>query len=308
MNEAATIADTINTVRLSAQKIEDITFDILVINDGSEDSTAELASEAGAIVVSHLYNQGVGAAFQTMISYTLEKRANFLVTIDADLQFNPEEITNLLKPVLSGQAVMATGSRFEDDSTRPEHMSATKYVGNKIIAKLVSKLVGKKFHDVSCGFRAYSQEALLHLNLHGDFTYTQETFINLSLKRLPIVALPITVKYFPDRKSRVVKSILNYAMNSGNIILRTYRDYRPMRFFLNIALLWGIVGILTGGFSLIRFFLMGAFSPYISIAFIAAFSGAFSIIFIIVALIADMYSRLNHNQERIIYMMKKERM
>jgi len=304
-NEAETIYTTIKTIHQEIEAIENVSGTILVVNDGSTDDTAALAEQAGATVISHNVNSGVGIAFQSMISYCLEAKTDYLVTIDADGQFDPTQISALLAPLMAGKAVMVTGNRFTANEARPKFMSKAKYIGNKIVARIVSKLVAKDFKDVSCGFRAYSQEALLHLNLHGKFTYTQETFINLSLKKLPIISVPVRVKYFEDRKSRVVKSIADYALNSGLIILRTYRDFEPMRFFIAIASFWGMIGLITGGFSVIRFILYSAFSPYLFVVFVAAFCIAFSIIFLIVALVADMYSRLNRNQERLLYLMKK---
>jgi hypothetical protein len=145
----------------------------------------------------------------------------------------------------------------------------------------------------------------LHLNLHGAFTYTQETFLDLIAKQLRIIEVPIAVRYFADRKSRVAGSIFNYAINTSKIILRGYRDYFPLRFFWGIALALFLPALLSGAFFWGHFLMTGKFSGYLFCGFSAAFLAIVSIIFLIVGLMADMLVRIRVNQERILYRLKK---
>jgi glycosyltransferase involved in cell wall biosynthesis len=213
-NEAATIAQVINSLPSELDGFG--ATEVLVIDDGSSDGTADAARAAGAIVVRHARNRGVGAAFQTGHQVALERGADLLVSIDADGQFDPAEIQALLVPLQAGQAGMVTGCRF-GPSGRPANMPRVKYWGNLIVAAIVRSASGVDLRDVSCGFRAYSREALLHLNLFGKFTYTQETILDLAFKNIPITEVPVTVHYFSDRRSRVAGSIFRYAMNAGKI-------------------------------------------------------------------------------------------
>src|SRR5690606_2901732 len=128
---------------------------------------------------------------------------------------------------------------------------------------LISRLVRHKYFDVSCGFRCYNREALLQLNLHGAFTYTQETFLDFAVKRLAILEVPVPVVYFPDRKSRVAGSILNYGINSAKIIFRGYRDYFPLRFFWGIALLFAVPALLLAVLFFAHYLIEGAFTGYL---------------------------------------------
>jgi len=136
-----------------------------------------------------------------------------MVTVDGDGQFPTSEIPKLIEPILNKEADFVTASRFLREEDYPENISMTRLWGNKQVARIISLLVGRKFYDVSCGFRAYSKEALLNLNLFGQFTYTQEVFIDLAMKGLVIKEVPIQgIRYFKGRtkRSRVFKGAFNY--------------------------------------------------------------------------------------------------
>ena len=170
---------------------------------------------------------------------------------------------------------------------------------------LISRLVRQNFHDVSCGFRCYSREALLQLNLHGAFTYTQETFLDFAVKRLTIMEIPITVIYFADRKSRVAGSISKYAVNTAKIIFRGYRDYFPLRFFWGIALAFAIPAMIFATLFFIHYFVSGVFTGYLFAGFLSAFFTIMATVFIVLGIVADMLDRIRSNQERILYRLKK---
>jgi glycosyltransferase involved in cell wall biosynthesis len=277
----------------------------LVIDDGSTDQTAELALAAGAKVILHRRNRGVGVAFQSAVQFALENEADILVGIDADRQFDPTEIPTLIEPILTEKADMVIGNRFTVGM--PANMPDLKYWGNKKIAQLVSYVSGQTFEDVSCGFRANSREALLHLNIFAQFTYTHETILSLAYQGLRIVEHPITVKYDPERKSRVAASILNYAMQTSKIVLRVMLDYRPIRVFGSLSAIFISIGI---GFELFLFghyLLTKSFSPYKATGFIGLGFIVFGMLVLIIALIADMLNRLRISQDKVLYELKKIR-
>ena len=196
-NEEKTIAEVIKRIPENIVGVSEK--QVIVIDDGSTDRTAELAGEAGAFVFSHPKNAGVGEAFSTGIKKALENRADIAVTIDADNQFNPDEINVLIQSIIKGKADVVLGSRFVGQN-KPEGISRMKLFGNKYMAKFISFLSGQKFCDVSCGFRAYSKQALLNLNLFGKFTYTQELILSLKFKGLRIKEIPVRARYFENRK------------------------------------------------------------------------------------------------------------
>jgi glycosyltransferase involved in cell wall biosynthesis len=275
----------------------------LVVDDGSTDNTAALASSAGAQVISHRGNRGVGAAFHSAVQFSLENNADILVGIDADGQFDPAEILLLIQPIIAGRADMVVGNRFL--SGKPANMSSLKYWGNKKIAQLVSAITGQIFRDVSCGFRAYNREALLRMNIFGEFTYTHETILSLVYQGLRVMEYPILVKYYIERKSRVAGSIYRYAVQTSKIILRVLLDYRPIRVFGSLGGICIGIGIGFEVFLISHYILTSHFSPYKSTGFIGLGFIIFGLLVLIIALVSDMLNRLRINQDKILYELKR---
>lgn len=303
LNEAEHIKQVIENLPRVLPGIDEIEY--LVVDDGSKDKTAQYAQESGAVVVSHNRNRGVGAAFHSAVNYALSIGADILVGIDADGQFNPDEIQNLIQPIVQKKADMVIGNRFT--SGRPANMSAIKFWGNQQVINIVNTITHNNFHDVSCGFRAYGWEALLRMNIVGEFTYTHETILSLSFHGLNIIEYPVWVKYDTDRKSRVASNILHYALQSSKIILRVLLDYRPIRVFGLFGLICIIIGTLFEVFLMSYYFLAGSFSPYKSTGFIGLGFLVFGLLVLVIALIADMLNRMRVNQDKILYEIKRIR-
>lgn len=305
-NEEKKIGEVIKGLPKKLDGIDEI--EVLVVNDGSTDNTVAVAKKAGAIVISNPTNLKLGPTFRNGLEKALELGADILVNIDADGQFASNDIEKLINPILVGEAEFVSGDRFTKNGKleKPENMSPIKFWGNLQMSKLVSSLSGLKFNDVSCGFRAYSKEAMLKLNLTGKYTYTQESFLDLSIKGITIKMIPVEVKYFTDRKSKIAGNILKYAFQTSWIILRTFRDYSPMRFFGIVGLFFFILGILSGIFVLQNYIRTESFTPYISLAFTSAYLVTIGFIFWIIGLMADMLDRIRLNQEKILYLQKKQ--
>jgi len=224
-NEEPNIEKTILNIPRKIMGVSDVK--ILVVNDGSTDNTVDCAANAGAHkIVSHKHNCGVGAAFMTGIRNAIMMNPYIVVTVDADSQFNPNQIPELIIPILNHQADVVIGSRFTSDTAK--NIPKIKLLGNKIFSKLVSMVIGQKLTDTQTGLRAYSKEALLNISVANDFTYTQEVLIDLKFKGMRIVEVPVSVSYDDNRKSRVVKSIFNYTTQALSIITRTLIYHRPM--------------------------------------------------------------------------------
>ena len=301
LNEEKGLGGVIKDLPKKIEGIDEIK--TLVVDDGSTDRTVEIAKENGADVISHGTNKGVGSAFHSAVEYALDNRVDILVSIDADRQFNSKQIPDIIQPILKNEADMVTGDRFH--SGIPENMSKTKYWGNKQMSRLISLLSGKKFRDVSCGFRAYGREALLKLNLFGQFTYTQETIMDMVFKGMRVIEFPIDIVYFKERKSRVASSILKYMFRTLKIIVRTVRDYKPMIFFGGMGAAMLLMGVGFEAFLFYHYFTQGSFSPYKSVGFIGLGFLIFGLLLMIVGLLADMFNRVRINQEKIIYELKK---
>lgn len=303
LNEEKTIAELIQRIPKSFDEID--TIHIIVVNDGSTDNTGKLAEENGAIVITHGRNQGLGKTFWDGLEKSIELKSDIMVTIDADLQFDPNEIKDLIKPIVDKKADFVTGSRFLTN-TKIENMPIIKYLGNKFLAKIISWGSSQKIHDVSCGFRAYGKEAILNLNLFGRFTYTQETILDLAYKNLTLTEVPITVKYFKERKSRIASSILNYGYRSGLLILRTIKDYHPLRFFGFCGIIIFLIGTVLDFFVFNHFFKTGSFSPYKIYGFLGAFLNAVGFMIGFLGILADLIDKIRITQEKILYISKKK--
>lgn len=278
--------------------------DVLVIDDGSTDGTVEVARRAGARVVSHRRNLGLGETFNTAVGQALDSGADVLVTIDADGQFDASQIPDLLAPIAAGEADVVTGSRFLDGQ-RPQDMPRARYWGNRFFSALMTWLLGERLRDVSCGFRAYSREALLNLNLLGKHTYTQESLFDLVYKGLRVTEVPITVRYFDDRTSRVASNLVRYGSNALKIIIRTARDFRPLRFFGVFAGFVFAVGAAMDLWLLFFWLSTGSFSPYKFVGFTGTALLVVGLLILGFALLADMLDRLRVNQERVLYQQRR---
>ncbi len=295
-NEEKTIAEVLKKTDLV--RIKGVSLETLVIDDGSTDATASLALANGAQVLSHGFNRGVGAAFQTGLREAVLQGFDILVSMDSDGQFDPAHIPALIEPILSRQADFVTASRFEN--SYEDKMPALKKWGNRIVSKLVSFLTRHPIKDASCGFRAYSRAAFLNLNLIGNFTYTHETILNLAFRGFRLLEVPLPVRGTREYgKSRVASNLLYYALQSLLIMVRCYRDYKPIALF-------GIPGAILLAFGLIFLFVFlgwsivsGGWYPK-SVAFASAFLISTGFVFLMIALIADMFTRQRTKTEFLL--------
>ena len=303
LNEEKTIAQVIAGIRQATQGLGDVT--ILVVDDGSGDRTGELARAAGADVIRHPAQRGVGATFRTGIEQATESGADIVVTIDADGQFNPADIAKLVAPIVEGQADFVTATRFADPRMIPE-MPGLKRWGNGFMARWISTLTGQRFSDVSCGFRAYARNAYLRLVLLGEFTYTHETFLNLAFAGMRIVEVPVQVRgtrEFGD--SRVANNLLRYGWQTACIILKTYRDYRPLRFFSGLALTQFVAALIFLTFLITVKITTGKLTPHKWSGFVAAAFAGSGLAFYLIGLVAEMFDRVRVAQQELLFRVRR---
>ncbi len=304
LDEERTVADVIRGIPRSMPGVGSV--EVLVVDDGSRDRTAEEAAAAGARVIRHATRRGVGAAFGTALRYAVECGADLLVSIDADGQFDPADIPALMAPVLAGEADFTTASRFKDPGMVPA-MPTAKLWGNRMMARLISRLTGETFTDVSCGMRCYSRRAALTLNPMGRFTYTQEVFLNLAFKHLRIAEVAVTVRGERQHgSSRVAGNLWRYAFNTAGIIFRCYRDYRPLRFFGALAAGFLLPAVALGAFLLAHYFQTGGFSPHKWAGFTAAALAGLGVLVLFMGLIGDMLARHRVYLEELLYHQREE--
>lgn len=308
-DEGATIGRLLDLLPKNIEGIDEIVK--LVISDGSSDDTAKIARQHGAKVVEGISQKRLAYRFAQALELVLGEGADIAVNIDGDLQFNPADIPKLIKPIVQNGYDFVAADRFTDPKTsqvrRPKNMPASKYYANRLGAWVVGKLTGYRFPDVTCGFRAYNRRALLALNINSTYTYTQESFQILAMKKMEIVSVPVKVTYFKDRKSRVVTNFSQFLFGSTLNILRAFRDFAPLKFFG----LLGLVPFVPGFLALVivgqHWQQTGAFSPYKAVGLVGIYLVTVAFILWFLGLVADMLNRVVNNQEKILEQLKKSR-
>ncbi len=299
-NEEKTIASVIKEIPRHIEEIDSV--EVIVIDDGSTDNTTATAKKAGADkYVIHKVNKGLGVAFKVGLDLALEKGANIIVNIDADGQYNGMQIPNLIKPILDRKADIVLGWRDIDNL---DFMPRGKKLGNKLATWLIRRLSGLPIKDAQTGFRAFSREAALRMNLSGKYTYVQETLIQAGYKGLQIEQVPVEFRR-REGKSRLISSLLSYATRAGVIILRTYCDYRPLRFFCSIGGVLAVIGLVIGARVVVHFAQTGTVSPYLPSAILASLLIMISLGTIALGIFLHMLNSQRRLSEEILYRLKK---
>ncbi len=303
-NEESGIGKVITEIPRKIKGIKEVK--VLVIDDCSTDNTVEISKRSGAdYAILNKENKGLGKNFKIGIESCLKLGADIIVNIDGDGQFNPKDIPKLIDPILKNKADMVTCSRFLNPKLT-KNMPWLKKWGNRRFTALISRITGQKFTDTQCGFRAYSQEAALRLNLQGTFTYTQEVFIDLVEKGMKIKEIPLEVKYFKGRKSHISGKLTNYGFKSLGIIAKATRDTQPLTFFGLPGLMIFTLGFIGASYSFFYWLNNLVTSPIQTLFNVSVFFIIFGLSLGILALLADMIKRLKGNQEEILYRLKKQ--
>lgn len=240
-NESQTLAETIQDLPRQIPGVD--TIEILIIDDGSTDGTAEVARQLGVNhVVRFAQNRGLARGFVAGIDACLRLGADIIVNTDADNQYCGADIPNLVRPILDGEADMVIGDRQVD---RVAHFSATKKKLQKIGSWVVRLASETSVPDATSGFRAISREAAHRVFVTSEFTYTLETLIQAGQANLAVSAIPIRTNP-KTRESRLFRSIGQYLRRSASTIIRIYTMYRPLKAFLFLALIFFIGGTALG--------------------------------------------------------------
>lgn len=280
---------------------------IQIIDDGSSDNSLQIAKDAGVdIVVSYKPNRRLAYAFKRAVESALENGADLMVNIDADLQFNPYDIPNLLAPILDGKADMVIANRFGE--VKAKNIPWIKKTLNKFAARTIGFFLGYETNDLTCGFRAHSREAMLRFNLiNTNFTYTQETIIDAIGKNLKLTWVPVEVTYFDDRKAKITKSIWKFISNSFKIIIKAVRDIRPMKFFGLPGLFLIFLSLISFGIFLYNYFPDFKITQYRNYLIFGIAFFLVGLQFVVFALIADMIKSSRQLTEDLMYQWKKEK-
>ena len=237
-NEAETLEVTLNDLPKHIDGIDEIEY--LIIDDGSHDNTAEVAKKWGVhYVVRFRRNKGLAKGFMAGLDACLKNGADIIVNTDADNQYCGADIETLVRPILDKKAHIVIGERPIDDT---EHFTPLKKKLQHFGSWVVRKASKTTIQDAPSGFRAYSREAAMRINVINDYTYTLETIVQSGREKMAVMSVPIRTN--PElRESRLFHSMWGYIKKSMLTIVRTYLMYRPLYFFFMLGSILALVGV-----------------------------------------------------------------
>jgi glycosyltransferase involved in cell wall biosynthesis len=277
-NEVKNIASVVEKTR--AQGLE-----VLVLDDGSTDGTAEAARAAGAEVVSNRHNMGLGRTIRRAYEEALARDAEIVVQLDADGQYDPAEIPLLLAPIQKGKADMVLGARMGKVRYK---MPFTKRVGNKAFSAVLRALTGAHVFDGQTGFRALHRDVIAKCLPINEFSYTQEMIIRAAKEGFVIRS--VQTNFYPryDEHSRLFSNPFTFAAKAWWIIIRTWRDYHPFRFFVWPGVFFLLLSALFGAEAMLHYLQTGVISGRIGTLVTSGVLFLFGIQLVFTGMLADM--------------------
>jgi glycosyltransferase involved in cell wall biosynthesis len=239
LNEEATLPLVFQTMPKSIPGVDSI--EVLIINDGSTDGTVEVARRLGVTrFIHHRRNQGLAYTFRDGLVGALDLGADIIVLTDGDNQYPQERIPDLIRPIMEGTADVVIADR---QTQSIEHFSPLKKFWQRSGTRFLNLVAGTDVPDATSGFRAFSREAALQLNLVGRYSFGMETIIQSGHKRMAIATITIRTNA-KTRESRLIKSDLTHVRKSGVMILRGLVTYKPYAVFLTLGLILLLIGLI----------------------------------------------------------------
>jgi glycosyltransferase involved in cell wall biosynthesis len=237
LNEAQTLPLVLHDI---PRHIPGVELAVLIVDDGSTDGTTEVARQLGVEhIVRHPFQRGLAAAFETGVDTALSLGADIIVNTDGDNQYPQASIPDLIAPIMRGEVDIVIGDR---QTATIAHFSPVKRILQAFGSWVVRQVSGTTVPDATSGFRAYSREAALRLNLFTRYTYTLETIIQAGKKGLRVGHIPITTNQ-KTRESRLLKNNWDYIKRSVATIVRLYTVYEPLRTFGLLSLPFFFIGM-----------------------------------------------------------------
>ncbi|MFW5807881.1 MAG: glycosyltransferase family 2 protein [Spirochaetota bacterium] len=274
--------------------------EIQIVDDGSSDNTAAVAEKHGCRVIRHKKNLGLGIAFKHGVQTALANGADIMVNTDADNQYPSRFIGELCRPVVDGTADVVIGNR---QTWKIRHFSPVKKFFQWFGSLMVRKLTGSDVRDTVSGFRAYSRESLLRLNVQTRFSYVLDTIMQCSVKNLKMASVDIETNR-PTRKSRLFKNMLQHMIKSGGNLINIYIIYMPFMTFLTIAVLLFIPSFLIMG-RFVYFFIQDGGFGHVQSLIASAMLFLSGVLFLVLGIIANLIKVNRQLVEETLYLQKK---
>ncbi len=298
-NEAETLEVALNDLPKHIDGIDEIEY--LIINDGSKDNTVEVAKKWGVnYVVNFRRNKGLAKGFMAGLDACLRNGADIIVNTDADNQYNGDDIEKLVRPILEGKTDIVIGERPIDQT---EHFSPLKKKLQHFGSWVVRKASKSDIPDAPSGFRAYSRDAAMRLNVVNEYTYTLETIVQAGRTKIAQTSVPIRTNG-ELRPSRLFSSMFGYVKKSMLTILRAFMMYKPLQFFSTI----GGVGFIAGlavGIRFIVYMCMGQGNGHVQSLILAGLLITLGVLIFVIGLQADLIAANRKILEDIQYHVRK---
>jgi glycosyltransferase involved in cell wall biosynthesis len=295
LNEASTLPATLAELPRSIPGIDAI--EVLVIDDGSTDGTVDVARAHGVThIISHRGRRGLAAAFVTGIDASLKLGADFIVNTDGDNQYSGEDIAALVAPLVKGEADVVIGDRNVGGL---QHLSWTRKRLQHLGSWVVRQVSNTRVPDTTSGFRAYSREAALRMNIVSEFTYTLESIIQAGKRRMAIAHVPIRSNA-RTRPSRLFDSVWVYIKRSASTIVRIYTMYEPFKVFTTIGIVTFAAGLAIS-FRFLYFYFNNDGSGHIQSLLLAAVLMIVGFQVLLIGLVADVISANRKLLEDLLY-------
>lgn len=298
-NEAETLEIALNDLPKHIDGVDEIEY--LIINDGSKDNTVEVAKNWGVnYVVNFKQNKGLAKGFMAGLDACLRNGADIIVNTDADNQYVGEDIAQLIQPILDGKADMVVGERPIDQT---EHFSPLKKKLQHFGSWVVRKASKTDIPDAPSGFRAYSRDAALRMNVVNEYTYTLETIVQAGRNKMAITSVPIRTNG-ELRPSRLFNSMMGYVKKSMLTIIRAFLMYRPLMFFSTLGGIMSLVGVGIG-IRFLCYLFAGTGAGHVQSLILASMMIILGVMTIIVGLQGDIIAANRKLLEDIQYHVRK---
>ena len=295
LNEADTLAVTLRDLPRQIAGIDRV--EVLIIDDGSTDKTVEVARAAGADYVISLRNRrGLAVAFTTGIDAALKLGADFIVNTDGDNQYSGQDIPALVAPLVSGEADVVIGDR---NVAALQHLSWSRKRLQHLGSWVVRQVSNTRVPDTTSGFRAYTREAALRMNIVSEFTYTLESIIQAGKRRMAIAHVPIRSNA-RTRPSRLFDSVWVYIKRSTSTIIRIYTMYEPFKVFTTIGLITFVAGLAIS-FRFLYFYFNNDGTGHLQSLLLASVLMIVGFQVLLIGLVADVISANRKLLEDLLY-------